>query len=343
MDLRAFSVSCAVGLLACAVPETSHTEQASKCPPQFCGGNSPIIKIYQAFDFNLDGIPNDEGLSILGLSKNHVVYGLAVVDGHILGKDRRGNVVLQGSNLYGAKIWIESPAKEQYAITIQGVGTIDEVVPPYGKLETYVLEWAEVLKGPLPGPLRPGGSIEMLPTEAPPTAVCPEPPFWGNGRTEWDEGSVMAPYDSLVYEGDRFNPVDRTVAQTADDRWFNIGCAAHTLAKLRLTRNTIHTTKRWQNVQAALKMLSADYCGHGISFTKAGQPLVWRDRAGMTFWQTPTELEARWWEGGAQCINVPRLANLNDVLKTCPYLPLCKNVDATVWDDPDELITSGNY
>jgi len=142
----------------------------------------------------------------------------------------------------------------------------------------------------------------------------------------------------------------------AENDWFNIGCEGHTLSKLRLTRNTIHTAPSWKNVQAAFKMLSGDYCGTGRAFTVDGQPLVWQDRGGMRFYQTPLELEARWDENGATCLDSPRLQRSNtplasdgfswaEVQRECARvghdLPRCKQQDPA-WDR-QELVVSASY
>ena len=50
----------------------------------------------------------------------------------------------------------------------------------------------------------------------------------------------MRTFEIVVFEGDRIDAARQTMQLTANDSWFNIGCAGHTLSKLRLTQNTIH-------------------------------------------------------------------------------------------------------
>ncbi|MGH8311591.1 MAG: ADYC domain-containing protein, partial [Steroidobacteraceae bacterium] len=144
--------------------------------------------------------------------------------------------------------------------------------------------------------------------------------------------------------------VTRTVAPVPDDRWFNLGCARHTLAKLRLTRSTLHTVKSgaWQQVQATLKMLSADYCGTGKAFTIAGEPIVWKNNVGMKYYFPPSVLEARWSENGALCLNTPRLESPAypdvelDIAAECARPPSCANPDPYA-TEKFELVTSSDY
>jgi hypothetical protein len=77
--------------------------------------------------------------------------------------------------------------------------------------------------------------------------------------------------------------------------------------------------------QSMLKMLTADYCGTGQSFTVNGHPLRYMDRAGI-YTANPVDvsdlpnLEAIWGPQGAVCINKPRMVPLLDVETACGRL-----------------------
>jgi hypothetical protein len=366
-----------LGLASCIFgepdPNLSDVDQAIRCDPEFCSTNSPLIGVYGTWEFALDGTPNDQGFALLGLGidrgKATEFFRLHVENSRIYGLDGNGNVALRDYDLIGAKIFLDHYGK-QHAILISNVGAINEVVKPGDLLQSYVLDWSDVIKGRLPGPMPAGAWLEnqRMPLLSSPAAVCPEPkwisePYVGS-MVEWDETAYagMSVYESLVFEGDRFDPEKRVVQPAADDNWFNIACGAHTLAKLRLTRNTIHTTG-WANVQAALKMLSADYCGSGKAFTFPGEPLVWRDRAAMDYLRLnpyKNELEARWDENGATCVSSPRLERSGnpDAAKLYPdiwqaieeecklagvALTKCANYDHYQWETANELVTSANY
>lgn len=349
--LALFSV--AVALVGCGeIDELSSLEQTIKCSPMVCGANSPVIKVYQSFHFNVRGRRNEEGITVLGLTKEGRGYELSVsksrISGRIPGLKPGAGGLIQGKDLTDARIWLQAPNGEQFAIIIRGVGTFEEVVAPYDKLETYVLDWSEVKGNKLQHPILPGASFVENPIETPPTGICSNVILPPPNGPEVDESALMIPYESLVYEGDLINADDITVEPSTRDDWFNIGCSYHTLAKIRLTRNTMNTTGGdWQRVQTALKMLSADYGGDGQSWTVAGTPIAWRDRGTMEYWSSPAELEARWNARGAMCIENPRLAPLADVQAKYPNLQLCS--DMKIDTDPqsdfitDELITSGNY
>jgi hypothetical protein len=118
-------------------------------------------------------------------------------------------------------------------------------------------------------------------------------------------------WEAVVFEGDRINTADMTMSKTANDAWFNIGCAASTPAKLLLTHHTIHSQvlpqqRAWEQRQAMFKLYVADYCGNGGSFTVARQKLVWKSPT-ESYLLPPWKLEARWNERGAMCLNNPRM------------------------------------
>jgi ADYC domain len=364
-------LSCVV-LTACALPAPDVDDVVARvlppCDVDFCGTNSPLMAHYGTWEFNTKGVRNGQGFQVLGLGKGLGFYELVVSGSRIVGRDNTGKDVLTGSNLIGARIYLDLRGK-QSAIEITDAGQIAEVVVPNRLLETYVLDWGAVVGHPLPGPMYAGATLESgsEPVLAKTQPVCP-PPKWINGTygsaSEWDEtiNMGMAPFQSVVFEGDRFDPQGRTVAHLPQNDWFNIGCGAHTLAKLRLTRNTINTSPSWSHVQAALKMLGADYCNSGRSFTVPGEPLVWRDRIAMQFlhMNPKHELEARWDADGATCLSVPRLAITNnpaaasasatiwkDIEDECrdfangKVLDKCTEPDPQIWDG--ELVTSANY
>jgi hypothetical protein len=366
----------ALGACTLVEPPLADVEQpiiVGRCTePDFCGTNSPLISRYSAWEFKLDGTPNDQDFALLGLGKDYgsytEFYTLQVQDSRISGADAWGDRVLVDSDLIDAKIYFQHRGR-QHAIAITNVGQIYEVVTGGLPIQTYVLDWSDVTAQPLPFAMPAGYVIESssLPLLSPPAAVCP-PPKWiyqsyVGSMVEWDESTYagMGLYESIVFEGDRFDPETRTVAHTADNNWFNIACGTTTLAKLRLTRNTIQTAN-WRNVQAAFKNLSADYCGTGTAFTFPGEPLVWRDRNGMEYFHlgSKNDLEARWNENGAMCMNSPRLLRSGNPAVAATYtdvweaikldcdaagkqLQQCNDLDPINWEMSDELVTSANY
>lgn len=123
---------------------------------------------------------------------------------------------------------------------------------------------------------------------------------------------------ALVFQGDHYDGATKTVTETSDDDpRFNIACAATAPAKLHLMRHTragsynelgaIAYNTAVKERQTMLKMLTADYCGHGYSFTHDGVPLAYN--ANQTWYVTQSwgTQEALWDSKGAICLDYPRL------------------------------------
>jgi ADYC domain len=337
---------------ACGGVEATESEVAALgCPVSYCGSNSPTIDHYGFHELNLDGIANQQGFRILGTSIGSDFFDLRVTGGRIVAAGPSGK--LSGVAVLGARIYLEHKSGKQFAMTIADVTTVSEVVPPFKPVETYRFQWAEIVNGQLPDIVH-AGEVLPLPGFDQQQDVCP-PIFTAPWSGEWNEAEQVPPYNSVVYEGDRIDPVRREVRPNVDLRWFNIGCGHDTLVKLRLARTTMLTAKKnWRLVQATMKMLSADYCGTGMSFTRTGEPLVWRNLAGMELHSTPTSFEARWDENGARCLDMPRAAKTPNpdlsaafpdietaIADECTRPPPCASSDITTYE-PDDLVLSGN-
>jgi hypothetical protein len=404
--LRHLRTGLITSFAACASPaaptgaysgagSTVQTSVEADCPPDWCGGNSPKVGLFGLWEINLDYQPNDQGFILLGMSQGSTFYDLDVRDSAFVGLDSNGDEVLSGSQLAGSILWLKRGG-EQFGIEVAAVNnSFHEVVessPGYfAPIETYVLRWSWVRGQPLRGAVHAGDSVPVPVRDNESMPVCavwneqttlsrytgrvpaqtgeqPRPyshSDWDDG-VSWNESTVLPPFNMVVFEGDRINATTRTVNPAADNRWFNLGCALHTLAKMRLTRNTLNTVANgdWRRVQATLKMLSADYCGNGTAFTVGGTPILWRQNPpGMTyrFQPQPGALEARWNENGAICLGTPRLAvhpiaEFPDLAKSIrracapsrgPGLPEeprprpCRGTDLFI--SGDELITTANY
>jgi hypothetical protein len=168
---------------------------------------------------------------------------------------------------------------------------------PHVMLETYKLDWTEFKNG--------WGDFRN---------VCINPPTNRENPDTLGMTGTLA-FHTLLFEGDRID-AENKLDTGIDTTWFNLGCAGSALAKMALTghteaarvANTFVTTLPQR--QTMLKMLTADYCGIGMAFTVAGQPLNWRDDRGtMKLLEQPAQLarEARWTEMGAACLDKPRV------------------------------------
>ncbi|MBA3504071.1 MAG: ADYC domain-containing protein [Myxococcota bacterium] len=298
-------------LTSCAVPTedegTESVEQAatSKCPPRVCGLNAGELTNGGFFhSLNLDGLVNDEGYSLVSTSKNGSYYKLAVTNGKISASMTMGIVgaptYLSGSNLAGTKLRLKKVTANgtfYYNITISSVANTTDYWAkrtnglPTPKIETYKL-WFQGESSQIGAFLCQNGAEFVDPSS--PVRAMPE-------------------HHALVFEGDLIDVATLSVTGS-NPRWFNIGCAETALAKMQLNGHTYAAQPAgFSNTQSErqtfLKMITADYCGIGNSFTVSGQKLRWSDDDGtMTIaWYITKELEAHWGPNGATCLNTPRV------------------------------------
>lgn len=300
---RLASMLCALALgtlgsLGCVQPEEQlgATEQAEiECDTWICGSNSPILGGLRFHELNIAGLLNTEGFSILNFSKAGTPYELSVERGRIIG--RSGSLMIHGSGLVGAQLKVRRGI-QVFAIRISGVHVMQSYARMIGTtraIETYFLEAAEYLNGQL-------ADFRNL---------C------GNVPSPYHADLLgMTNTHALVFEGDRISKTAKTIDLVADPSWFNLGCAGHALAKLAINTHTYAAKVAYgfatttDERQAFLKMLTADYCGKGRTFTISGQRVQWRDAHGYTQYASDPvnlELEARWGANGATCLDTPRL------------------------------------
>lgn len=159
--------------------------------------------------------------------------------------------------------------------------------------------------------------------DAPVVNVCP-------GLSP-DETSVVLLTDEL------YDMTSKTV-KANQPGWVTMACRGHALAKLKLLGYDPHDAYQStaEQRQAAIKAITADYCGGGTSFTAVGQPLEWADELGnfrVSDLSPSAAVEARWSEQGALCLNEPRLVPRGDVEALCS-LPWCDegtDLDGARW------------
>lgn len=320
------AAAAAVAMSACTMdpPDdfenpTTQVESAvieGPCPDWGCGTNSPVVDTrFDFHDLSLIGTArtgpateaNAAGLAIVAAGPGHRAqivqngrtYDLGVVDGRFVGTSRVFGTI-QGPALVGATITLTVGATPRYAITIATVRQMGYIVGG-GTVEPYTLLWTDLA----------GGPATNLCSNIPLLEVLLEQQA-GDDNYRRQELMGLRTTEAVIFEGDRIDAHGKTMSPTADDTWFNIGCASHTLAKLRLTHNTIHSQdpgllQPWERRQATMKLYAADYCGKGTSLTVPGQRLGWQGDLMGYFWDEPREIEARWDQTGATCLSAPRL------------------------------------
>lgn len=323
---------CAVMGSACGIEDVETADLAqdvvNHCPAWGCA-NSPDLIHLGIWEQNLDGLPDANGYSLqtsngkAALYSGGLTYELRVSGGKITGF-RRGVMTpttISGAQLVGATMVVTLNGTPTMTISIANVHSGIPYPLGTGTYESYEMHYSTGILGKAPN-------------------LCNAP----DEQVTRDAGLNLPPNDTVVFEGDRYNPTTMTTntsATTADSRWFNFGCAGYTLSKLRLTRHTLSDGTSFDERQAMLKMYVADYCGTGKVVTVSGEPLRWRGGALMhDFLPTPDTLEARWAVNGAKCISTPRMtahpdlevfpdpAHIRDaVISNCPWLPVCSDTD----------------
>jgi len=302
--MKLYAVALGLSLSACAISEpteddieVSEVEQGlmPQCDEPGCGLNSPEIANYNFWDLSLNyNTYNTQGFRITSFEKNGVPYTLSVSGGRIKGVRRDG--VLSGQALVGATIHVEHQSDLEFVIVINAVQQwsfwAKTGSSTTARAEGYELLWRQ------------------LGTATHYENVCSDPPVRGIDTL------YTASHLTFVFEGERISQETKTIASTLDTRWFNLGCAGSTLAKLHLTGHTyaasLATNRAFSTTiperQTMLKMLSADYCGTGKAFTIQGTPLDWADdKNWMEYAYSTQNVEARWNADGAVCLNRPRV------------------------------------
>jgi hypothetical protein len=305
------------GVLAGCVTETevSHVAQELGCQSWGCGTNSPTVGDGLLFDeLDSSGQYANHGGIFLGAAKLADGTPVSVhVEEDMLVAETTGGARYTGLQLEGTIIRLHHKIGD-YELLIDRV---------YLQQLWFWSGWGEHV---------PSYDIKArkLGADKFEQYACGEPliadPHW-----------ATIPHAAIVFQGDRYDPERKLVWETpATDPWFNVACAATTPAKLHLMRHTRagsyrddHTIGWDTNTderQAMLKMLAADFCGTGETFTKDGVPLSYYDSNGWYREGIPySAQEALWSKDGPICLDNPRLGRTKqEVEETCGYeIPAC--------------------
>lgn len=144
--------------------------------------------------------------------------------------------------------------------------------------------------------------------------------------------------------GETYDP-DNIAVNANQTNWLTLACEGSALAKMALLNygpqsdfDGLGNAATADQRQATLKMITADYCGVGESFTVDGAQLYWRNRDDNVSggWISNAALEALWDENGATCLDSTRLAgeDVEDIRDKCENdyhvtLPACPSDPST--------------
>jgi hypothetical protein len=303
---------------------------AGFCPTWGCGGNSATVGDGIVFDeLNVLGLANDAGIRIRSVRLPDATPGRLEVTGHQLKVYPFKPKSQPIADPVGTIITIAHADGRAYELKIEKAG---DCGTKYGK--DCLTFWASPEQSPVPYytflvkkiSQRWTASARSAPTK------CEDddrPVDRGRFKESICVGKNLEPEvwtgieaSALTFEGDHY---DRNTKQVSPGGkgWFNLACAGTAAAKMHLLRHSEagsiktspkRTTTMLQRT-AMLRMLTADYCGNGSTFTIDGQPLLYGD---VRKWYpkppllTPADprigtFEAAWGTNGKLlCLNEPR-------------------------------------
>lgn len=295
---------------------------AGACGPEFYG---PIDE--QEFRDTLGScIPNCP-------TNSPHVNGLAIGDVK-LANAGSGDVKLLGiKNPSGLLYPVTTTVTEELAVLEDGVITLygPELLSWQLVFEQDGLEFSAIIQAHdlIPSPIagnRPM-SVYALSYSHPSFAhanVCPE---WINSPTE----PVIT-----VIRGETYDRELKQVNEVGSD-WVTLACANEAAYKTKLLGYGPISYDPFDPVpfgeserNATLKMVTADYCGNGHSFTEQGTPISWEDAANtieFVAYTGPFPLESYWTEDGAICLDTPRIPGMAAEVEMVCDIPACNEID----------------
>lgn len=289
-----------LGCAACDVDDTA--DERAGTTPTTTGGwgckgcgftNSAYLGTFPLESFALGVTPRTGEARLVGIVDPAGVQRSVGLDDDAF-TATKNNTVYKGGQLIGWTLLFDLGAPKLAEVKIQGHANHPDWVTG-APVDTYALAYLDRSSG------------EVVPLE-----VCP-----GLG---FEETSIVL----LPGETYDMNGVTVTPAQSGHT---TLACRGHALAKMKLMGYgpTDGYGSGWEQRQGTLKMLTADYCGKGHSFTVVGTPLQWADDLGnfpLLGNESPAQLEAKWDHKGALCLDTPRLVKRSEVEGLCT-LPRC--------------------
>jgi ADYC domain len=300
-----------VGLAGCDEPEPESSTLRGltlDCPRWRCGYNTTEINGKSLQELHLGGQANADGVKLvgflppLGLLLN---WQLGVEGDALVARGGLfGNQTLRGGQLIGSIMLLKVNSLLTVPVIIAGYEEVDSWAANGEPVAAYALVYVDL-----------GQPLLQR-------SVC--------------KGTLLDPLQAsvVILAGERYDLDQKTVL--ADQTgWITLACAGSAAAKMSLLGYGPHAefndasapTSVGQR-QATLKMITADYCGVGDSYTEDGTALAWENQLGTVLPDGEAEaLEAIWTERGAACLDTPRVAEIGEV--ACE-IPSC---DAFTLDD----------
>lgn len=314
-----FALLTVVGAPGCDAPEEDEDLGAIEVRPgggfgcSWCTvyGNSPNLNGADLSDINLD-VVHTNGTNTAGIKLRHgttedgMAFRLSVdpATERFVGVDALdpGLTVLSGAGFVGAKIVLEMPNNGQTVHLV--ISDYDPAIPSWasdgGTVTAYRAQYV--------------GSQNTL------QPLCPTT----NPDNQWF---------TLLF-GEIYDPATNTVVPAPDT--VSIACVGEAAAKMKLMDYGPNGARKASEDErtATLRMITADYCGTGHSFTATGMQVAWRNVDSTVLPPFKENvMEAKWGPGGALCLDQPRHASLEEVFEHCE-LPACEGTqfdDGVLW------------
>ena len=274
----------------------------SGCSRWRCGYNAAEINGDSLRELHLGGQANADGVTVVGFLSplNLLGYKLSVEDDRFVARGGLLLGTLQGAALIGSTILIKLGSGLVVPVVIAGIEEVPSWAAGGPPITAYSLVYAD-----LDDPLAQRN-------------VC--------------TGTLLDPLTAAVtlIGGETYDEATKTV-NPGMNGWVTLACAGSAAAKLKLLGygpggdvDGQGTPATVLQRQATLKMITADYCGDGQSYTKNGTPLLWANAGGTVAPEpgvTVGAFEAAWSSGGALCLDTPRdpdlAASLHCALPAC--------------------------
>jgi hypothetical protein len=284
--------------------ETGEAEVAFRddgCTPWRCGYNTSEVNGKSLQELHLGGDPNDDGVELVGfLAPAGVPFDWELdVEGDALVArgGQFGNSTLSGDQLIGSTLLLQVESNLVVPVVVADHDEVESWASNGEPVSAYALVYAD------------------LDTPSLLHGVC--------------KGTLVDPLMAsvVVLAGERYDLEDKTVIADQDG-WITLACAGSAAAKMALLGYGPNAELEGDAApasvaqrQATLKMITADYCGTGHSYTVDGTPLLWENQSGTVVLDPEVEPgahEAIWTANGALCLDTPRVVDPGEVSCSLP-------------------------
>ncbi len=267
----------------------------SSCPK--CQFNSTKVNSFPIPSLDLTGTRDAHGVAVRGLRDPDGDFFTLGVLGEELAAYDHGELVASGEKLFSWEIVLDGGGGE---LVLRIVG--------HKQQASWAKDGAPVsLYGLV-------GTIDGKPLDA----ACPDPEFGASAVT--------------IVHGETYDGVRKALDQVGD-QWITLACVDQAAYKVKRLGYGPHGNQgpggkpaSPEQRVATLKMVTADYCGTGQSFTVDDARVYFRNKAAsLTFAPIGhlTSVEAYWDAKGALCFDYARNVRRKDILDVC-QIPDCK-------------------